>query len=179
MDYTQIITIEPGKRSGQPCIRGMRITVRDVLEYLAGGMNVAELLAEFPELTAEESGLPRLRRRPNAEAGRVSLLFDQNLSRRLPALLAAEFPGPSRCYWPGWPSRRPGGVVLRGGPRDGGGLEGRRFPELVGEAGPAPEGDVAAGGQRADPRCRGVVAVEGGGYPGVPVRSCGGVLELP
>lgn len=45
------ITVEPGKRSGQPCIRGMRITVRDVLEYLAGGMSVEELLADFPELT--------------------------------------------------------------------------------------------------------------------------------
>ena len=54
MDYTHIITIEPGKRSGQPCIRGMRITVRDVLEYLAGGMTVDELLADFPELTAED-----------------------------------------------------------------------------------------------------------------------------
>lgn len=54
MDYTDVITIEPGKRSGQPCIRGMRITVRDVLEYLAGGMTVAELLAEFPELTADD-----------------------------------------------------------------------------------------------------------------------------
>ena len=48
MDYTHIITIESGNRSGQPCIRGMRITVRDVLEYLAGGMTVAELLDEFP-----------------------------------------------------------------------------------------------------------------------------------
>ena len=54
MDYTQIITVEPGKRSGQPCIRGMRITVRDVLEYLAGGMTVPELLDEFPELTADD-----------------------------------------------------------------------------------------------------------------------------
>ena len=54
MDYTQFITVEPGKRSGQPCIRGMRITVRDVLEYLAGGMTVAELLADFPELTADD-----------------------------------------------------------------------------------------------------------------------------
>lgn len=54
MDYTQLITIEPGKRSGQPCIRGMRITVRDVLENLAGGMTVAELLADFPELTADD-----------------------------------------------------------------------------------------------------------------------------
>lgn len=54
MDYSQLITIEPGKRGGQPCIRGMRITVRDVLEYLAGGMTVSELLAEFPELTADD-----------------------------------------------------------------------------------------------------------------------------
>lgn len=54
MDYTHHITVEPGKRSGQPCIRGMRITVRDVLEYLAGGMSVPELLAEFPELTADD-----------------------------------------------------------------------------------------------------------------------------
>jgi uncharacterized protein (DUF433 family) len=48
------ITIEPGKRSGQPCIRGMRITVQDVLEYLAGGMTTEELLADFPELTPED-----------------------------------------------------------------------------------------------------------------------------
>lgn len=54
MDYTRFITVDPGKRSGQPCIRGMRITVRDVLEYLAGGMTADELLADFPELTIED-----------------------------------------------------------------------------------------------------------------------------
>jgi len=54
MDLTHLNTIEPGKRSSQPCIRGMRITVRDVLEYLAGGMSVPELLADFPELTEED-----------------------------------------------------------------------------------------------------------------------------
>jgi uncharacterized protein (DUF433 family) len=54
MDYTHLITIEPGKRSGQPCIRGMRITVQDVLEYLAGGMTAEQVLADFPELTAED-----------------------------------------------------------------------------------------------------------------------------
>lgn len=54
MDYSGIITVEPGKRSGQPCIRGMRMTVRDVLEYLAGGMTVPELLDEFPELTMDD-----------------------------------------------------------------------------------------------------------------------------
>jgi len=54
MDYHQLITVEPGKRSGQPCVRGMRITVRDVLEYLAGGMTVEEVLVDFPELTDED-----------------------------------------------------------------------------------------------------------------------------
>jgi uncharacterized protein (DUF433 family) len=54
MDYSRLITIEPGKRSGQPCIRGMRITVQDVLEYLAGGMSPQEVLSDFPELTAED-----------------------------------------------------------------------------------------------------------------------------
>lgn len=48
------ITIEPGKRSGQPCIRNMRITVQDILEYLAGGMTPDEVLAKFPELTHED-----------------------------------------------------------------------------------------------------------------------------
>ena len=54
MENSDLITVEPGKRSGQPCIRGMRITVRDVLEYLAGGMTVPEVLADFPELTADD-----------------------------------------------------------------------------------------------------------------------------
>jgi uncharacterized protein (DUF433 family) len=54
MDYSKIITIEPGKRSGKPCIRGMRMTVTDVLEYLAAGMTEKEILEEFPDLTAED-----------------------------------------------------------------------------------------------------------------------------
>jgi len=54
MDYSKIITIEPGKRSGKPIIRGMRITVTDVLEYLASGMTEAEILADFPDLTDED-----------------------------------------------------------------------------------------------------------------------------
>jgi uncharacterized protein (DUF433 family) len=54
MDYSQIITIEPDKRSGQPCIRGLRMTVQDVLEYLAGGMTADEVLTDFPDLTAED-----------------------------------------------------------------------------------------------------------------------------
>ena len=51
IDYRNIITIEPGKRSGKPCIRGMRITVYDVLGYLASGMTLQEILADFPDLT--------------------------------------------------------------------------------------------------------------------------------
>ncbi len=54
MDYSKIITIEPGKRSGKPCIRGMRITVYDVLEYLASGMSEEQILTDFPELTGED-----------------------------------------------------------------------------------------------------------------------------
>ena len=54
MDYTKIITIEPGKRSGKPCIRKMRITVYDVLEYLASGMTEDEILRDFSELTRED-----------------------------------------------------------------------------------------------------------------------------
>ena len=50
MDYSGIITIEPGKRSGKPCIRGLRVTVYDVLEYLASGMTPAEILRDFPFL---------------------------------------------------------------------------------------------------------------------------------
>jgi uncharacterized protein (DUF433 family) len=54
MDYKHLITIEPDKRSGQPCIRGLRMTVQDVLEYLASGMSVEEILADFPDLTTED-----------------------------------------------------------------------------------------------------------------------------
>lgn len=53
-DYRDIITIEPGKRGGKPCIRGMRITVYDVLDYLASGMTKEEILRDFPYLTAED-----------------------------------------------------------------------------------------------------------------------------
>jgi len=54
MDYTKYITIEPGKRSGKPCVRGMRITVYDVLDYLAAGMSEGEIRYDFPELTSED-----------------------------------------------------------------------------------------------------------------------------
>jgi len=75
MDFSQIITIEPDKRSGQPCIRGLRMTVQDVLEYLAGGMTADEVLADFPDLTAEDI--------------RACLAFAANRERRLRVVPAA------------------------------------------------------------------------------------------
>jgi uncharacterized protein (DUF433 family) len=54
MDYSKIITIEPGKMGGKPCIRGLRITVYDILDYLASGMTEDEILRDFPDLTKED-----------------------------------------------------------------------------------------------------------------------------
>ena len=54
MDYSEIIVIEPGKRSGKPCIRGLRITVSDVLDCLASGMSEEQILDDYPELTADD-----------------------------------------------------------------------------------------------------------------------------
>ena len=54
VDYREIITIEPGKRGGKPCIRQMRITVYDVLSWLASGMTIPEILDDFPELTDKD-----------------------------------------------------------------------------------------------------------------------------
>lgn len=54
MNYEGRITIEPGKRNGKPCIRGLRITVYEVLEYLASGMSPEEIVKDFPDLTIED-----------------------------------------------------------------------------------------------------------------------------
>ncbi len=72
LDYTKIITIEPGKRAGKPCIRGLRITVYDILEYLASGMSEDEILADFPDLTQEDI--------------RACLMFAADRERRLTSL---------------------------------------------------------------------------------------------
>ncbi|MCI0391379.1 MAG: DUF433 domain-containing protein [Acidobacteria bacterium] len=74
MDYTNIITIEPDKRSGKPCIRGTRMTVTDVLEYLAGGMSPEEIVNEFPDLTLEDI--------------RATLAFAADRERKLASLQA-------------------------------------------------------------------------------------------
>ncbi len=54
MDYRQVITLESGKRGGKPCIRGLRITVYEVLDYLASGMSENQILADFPDLTPDD-----------------------------------------------------------------------------------------------------------------------------
>jgi uncharacterized protein (DUF433 family) len=54
MDYKDLITIDPEKRGGKPCVRGLRITVYEVLEYLASGMSEEQILADFPDLTSED-----------------------------------------------------------------------------------------------------------------------------
>jgi len=56
MEYRHLITIEPDKRSGQACVRGLRMAVRDVLEYLAAGMTPAQIVDGFPDLTPEDIG---------------------------------------------------------------------------------------------------------------------------
>lgn len=54
VDYRGFITVDPARRGGKPCIRGLRITVYDVLEYLAGGMSEDEIVGDFPELTRDD-----------------------------------------------------------------------------------------------------------------------------
>src|SRR5262245_32845151 len=54
LDYQHLITLEPGKRSGKPCIRAMRITVSDVLQYLKAGMSMGDILTDFSELTEDD-----------------------------------------------------------------------------------------------------------------------------
>jgi uncharacterized protein (DUF433 family) len=71
-DYTKIITVDPAKRGGKPCIRGLRITVYDVLEYLASGMSEDKILADFPDLELEDI--------------RASLAFAADRERRLVSL---------------------------------------------------------------------------------------------
>jgi len=74
MNIDDFIEIQPGVRSGKPCFKGTRITVYDVLEYMAGAMTPEELLANFPALTAEHL--------------QAALLFAATRERRLAAMLA-------------------------------------------------------------------------------------------
>ncbi|MGD0676510.1 MAG: DUF433 domain-containing protein [Polyangiaceae bacterium] len=75
MDYRALVTIDPGRRGGKPCIRGLRITVYDVLEYLAAGMSEADILVDFPDLTSDDI--------------RACLAFAADRERRLLSVAAA------------------------------------------------------------------------------------------
>jgi uncharacterized protein (DUF433 family) len=75
VDYQRVITLEPGKRGGKPCIRGLRITVYDVLEYLASGMSEEDILADFPDLNRDDI--------------RACLAFAADRERRLISIPAA------------------------------------------------------------------------------------------
>src|SRR5438046_9424501 len=95
MNYLARIAIDPNVRSGKPCIKGTRIAVADVFDYLGGGMTVAEVLDDFPDLTAEDiqacfAFAADRDRRLNVIP--MKLLFDENLSPKLPRLLAALYP---------------------------------------------------------------------------------------
>lgn len=74
-DYRDLITINPGKRGGKPCVRGMRITVYDVLDWLASGMSEAEILQDYPELTQEDI--------------RACLAYAANRERQLSTIVSA------------------------------------------------------------------------------------------
>lgn len=98
MDYRKYITIDPDKRGGKPCVRGLRITVYEVLEYLASDMSEEQILADFPDLTHEDlkaciAFAADRERKLNDGPGGVKLLFDQNLSHTLVVRLADLFPG--------------------------------------------------------------------------------------
>ena len=84
MTYQDIITIEPGKRGGRPCIRHMRIAVSDVLGWLAAGMTHADILGEYPGIDrGRHPRVPRLRGGSRAARScccEIKLLFDENLS---------------------------------------------------------------------------------------------------
>jgi uncharacterized protein (DUF433 family) len=75
MDYRDRITFEPDKRGGKPCIRGLRITVYDILEYLASGMTQEDILADFPYLEPEDI--------------RASLAFAADIPRKLMVISGA------------------------------------------------------------------------------------------
>ena len=76
MDYSQIITIDPSRRSGKACIRGLRITVYDVLGYMAAGMSQEEILADFPEMGQADD--PHLRDWLDSEGNMLVLCSDHH-----------------------------------------------------------------------------------------------------
>ena len=87
MDYRDYITIDPNKRGGKPCVRGLRITVYEVLEYLASDMTEAQILEDFPDLTREDlkaciAFAADRERRLLTVPSRMKLLCDENRSHK-------------------------------------------------------------------------------------------------
>lgn len=99
MGWEERITVNPAVRSGKPCIKGTRIAVYDVLEYLAGGMTEDQILTDFPDLKRDDIraslafAAARERRLSNSVA--VKIIFDANLSPSPVSRLAADYPGSS------------------------------------------------------------------------------------
>ena len=93
MPDQNIITIEPGKRSGKPCIRGMRITVYDVLSYLAAGMTYEEVLADFPYLTKEDilACLSYAAEREKQTLSKLNEVYSQQSSNLDPVMATMQF----------------------------------------------------------------------------------------
>jgi uncharacterized protein (DUF433 family)/predicted nuclease of predicted toxin-antitoxin system len=91
------ITIEPGKRSGQPCLRGLRITVWDVLSWLGAGMTESQILKDYPELEPSDFRAIFEYAARGPASGVVKMLLDENLSRRLLRSLVDLFPGSSHA----------------------------------------------------------------------------------
>jgi uncharacterized protein (DUF433 family) len=111
VDYRERITIEPGKRGGKPCIRGLRITVYDILDYLAGGMSEDDILADFPDLQREDI--------------RAALAFAADRERRLVGRRPDDGGNPPVRPWPHTGPR----ALDNPPPRDLGGERGLAGPD--------------------------------------------------
>jgi uncharacterized protein (DUF433 family) len=127
MNDTNRITLEPGKRGGRPCIRGLRITVYDILAMLAEGMAESEILEDFPELEVADirASLAYAASREHSVRqvlGVMKLLLDENLSRRLVPFLQAKFPDSTQVALAGVGARHRSGDM---GPRKGSRLHNR------------------------------------------------------
>ena len=112
MDYRKRIKVVAGKRGGQPTIRGLRITVADVLSYLAAGMSEDQILADLPDLQRDDirAALAHAadRERSAHDPGGLKLLFDENLSHRLVDHLSDVYPALSMFASSGWCPRPTG-----------------------------------------------------------------------
>ena len=115
IDYTEIITVEPGKRYGKHCIRGLHVTVGDVLAHLAGGMSEEEMLNYFPDLTKEDiraslAFAAARERRGLTKPPEMTAVNDYSHiitiepDKRFGQPASGECESPSTTSWSGWPA---------------------------------------------------------------------------